>query len=391
MAAQKHSGIAAAKIFVFLIIVFILSSFTISTPVAGRTAHYVASTHWDREWYEPFQGFRMRLVSLFDELFGTFEKDPAYKTFVCDGQVVPIGDYLEIRPEMRSKVEEYVRSGKLKLGPWYVLPDEWLVSGESLVRNLQFGMRLAGEFGAPASRAGFLCDMFGHTGQMPQIFDQLNIPVAFVWRGILEKEYPGNFNWRAPDGTTIPAYRFGKYGYSTYAITVRLASTNGKPFVREDALDRLMQFISEEDARSGAGPMLLFDGGDHIEIEPQTPALFARANERLTAQGIVIEHSDLDRYMADLLHDTVKITKTVSGELREPLRESPDAHLIPGVLSSRIHLKQKNAACEDELCLWAEPFSTFAAIELGLDYPEGFLRTAWKNLLENHPHDSMCG
>ena len=105
-----------------------------------RKAHYVPSTHWDREWYESFQGFRMRLVSMLDELFETFENDPAFTSFDLDGQTIPVYDYLEIHPENREKIENYVRDGRLKLGPWYVLPDEWLVCGESLVRNLQFGM-----------------------------------------------------------------------------------------------------------------------------------------------------------------------------------------------------------------------------------------------------------
>src|SRR6266700_1717143 len=106
-----------------------------------RTVHYVASTHWDREWYEPFQGYRMRLVSMLDEVFDTLERDPAFKSFVMDGQYIPIQDYLEVRPARAQCVREFVRNGRLKLGPWYVLPDEWLVSGESLVRNLQMGIR----------------------------------------------------------------------------------------------------------------------------------------------------------------------------------------------------------------------------------------------------------
>src|SRR3954465_2555614 len=102
-----------------------------------RTAHYVASTHWDREWYESFQGYRMRLVSLLDEVIATIERDPAYKTFTVDGQVIPVLDFLEIRPERADTVRKLVKDGRLKLGPWFVMPDEWLVSGESLVRNLQ--------------------------------------------------------------------------------------------------------------------------------------------------------------------------------------------------------------------------------------------------------------
>lgn len=358
-----------------------------------RVAHYVASTHWDREWYEPLQGFRMRLVSLLDEVFATLERDAAFKTFVMDGQTIPVHDYLEIRPEKLETVRQYVRQGRFRVGPWYVLPDEWLVSGESIVRNLQLGTMWAIELGSPASRAGIVCDQFGHIGQLPQIFNQLGIPGAFVWRGTHEREYGGHFNWQSPDGTSIPTYRFGIVGYSTYAFRVRDADKPDKPFDLGEAVEKLVQYTLHEAGRSPVQPILLFDGGDHMEIEPQTSALLARANEKLAEHGIQITHSDLDKYLADLLEDRNKIEKTYTGELRETGRDAAreDEHwLIPGVLSSRIHLKQKNAACEDELCLWAEPFSAFAQ-ELGLAYPVGYLRVAWRHLLENHPHDSMCG
>ena len=358
-----------------------------------RTAHYVSSTHWDREWYEPFQDFRMRLVSLLDEVFETLEKNPAFKTFVMDGQVIPVFDYLEIRPEKAGTIRRFVSEGRFRLRPWYVLPDEWLVSGESLIRNLKMGIELAEEMGAPSSRAGFACDMFGHISQLPQIFCQMNITGALVWRGIHEKEHGGQLNWKSPDGTVIPVYRFGKTGYCTYAIEVRKSRDIDIPFVFEEAVERLTAFVLEEAKRTPSGPIMLFDGGDHLEIEPATSAMLARANEQLVKQNIRIIHSDLDAYLADLTDSRDKIEKTVIGELRETGRdpECDDEHwLIPGILSSRIHLKQRNAACEDELCLWAEPFSSFAA-ELGSEYPSGYLRTAWKHLLENQPHDNICG
>ncbi|MCE5250213.1 glycoside hydrolase family 38 [bacterium] len=361
-------------------------------PEMIRIAHYVPSTHWDREWYEPFQGYRMRLVSMLDEVFSTFEKDPAFKYFQMDGQVIPIMDYLEIKPENRGKIEAFVREGRLRLGPWYDLPDEWLVSGESLVRNLQTGKRLAGEFGAPSSNAGFVCDMFGHIGQLPQIFDQMGIPGALVWRGTLEKEHHGHFNWKASDGTMIPVYRFGRFGYCSYAFAVR-EPYGTVPLDLEKAADSLVEYTIAESKRSKLGPILLFDGCDHIEIEPGITEMIARANKKLEPQGIRIVHSSLDTYLEDILTERSKIDKTIIGELRETSRDPgsiDEQWLIPGVLSSRIHLKQMNAACEDELCLWAEPFSTFA-IDMGSQYPEGFLRTAWKHLLDNHPHDSICG
>ncbi len=359
----------------------------------ARTAHYVASTHWDREWYEPFQGFRMRLVSMLDEVFDTMERDPSFRTFVMDGQVIPVLDYLEIRPEREETVRRFAREGRLRLGPWYVLPDEWLVSGESIVRNIEYGMALAREYGAEPSRAGFLCDMFGHTGQMPQILTGFGSPAAFIWRGTHEREHHGIVRWESPDGTALPTYRFGPDGYCTYAFKVRGAFRTDEPFVFEDTVGRLVEYTLFEAGRTPEGPILLFDGGDHMEIEPRTSELIARANAKLADHGIEIVHSDLDRYTAELVRANPAPAATLSGELRETGRdpvESDQQWLIPGVLSSRIHQKQRNAACEDELCLWAEPFSAFAA-RTGAEYPSGYLRTAWKHLLENHPHDSICG
>jgi alpha-mannosidase/mannosylglycerate hydrolase len=359
-----------------------------------RTAHYVASTHWDREWYEPFQGYRMRLVSLLDEVIETIERDPGYKTFTTDGQAIPLTDYLEVRPERRELVKRLLIEGRLKAGPWYVLPDEWLCSGESLVRNIQIGMQTTRELGGVPSRAGIVVDQFGHNSQMAQIFSLFNFPVAFAWRGTHEKEHHGHFNWIAADGTKLPTYRFGKVGYCSYCAAVREPNNQDVQLEVNDAtIQRLVDFVLHESGRSPVGPILLFDGGDHLEIEPKQSQLIDAANKVLTKHDIKIVHSDLDAYMHDLAADVGKIQKKIEGELRESSREqgATDEHwLIPGTLSSRIHLKQRNAACEDELCIWAEPFSTFAA-QLGLEYPKGYLNLAWKHLIENHPHDSICG
>ena len=366
-----------------------------------RTAHYVVSTHWDREWYEPLQGFRMRLVSMLDEVFDTLERDPAFKIFTMDGQYIPIADYLEVRPEKLDAVRRYVKEGRLKVGPWYVLPDEWLVSGESIIRNIQLGMRLSEELGAPPSKAGFACDLFGHISQLPQLFQQLGIPFAYIWRGTTERDHHGHFLWQSPDGTSVPAYRFGKVGYCSWAFDVRDAQKPDEKFDPEAAVQKVVDFVLAEAKRSPLGPILCFDGGDHLEIEPAISAVLARANEKLAGHDIRIVHSSLDAYQAEVLKEAGRIGKRLTGELRESGREwkSDEQWLIPGVYSSRIHLKQRNAQCEDELTLWSEPFSAFASRAFkahgsaagSFEYPTGFLRVAWKHLLDNHPHDSICG
>jgi alpha-mannosidase/mannosylglycerate hydrolase len=355
-----------------------------------RNAHYIRSTHWDREWYQPFQGYRMRLVSMLDEVLETFGKDPQFR-FMMDGQAIPLVDFLEVRAEMAENIQRYAREGRLKIGPWYVQPDEWLVSGESLIRNLQIGIETAASFGGIAQTAGFVCDQFGHIGQLPQIFDQLGLGSAYVWRGTLERPNQCHFLWQSPDGTAIPTYRFGRKGYGTLAYEVRDVFAPEKPLDVSETVERLVKFTKQEAARSKLPPILLFDGADHLEIEPKMAEIITAANERLVADGIHIIPSDLDAYQAEVQKNRAMIEDKIVGELRETAVEFEDQYAIGGCLSSRIHLKRRNAVCEDELSLWAEPFSTFASEKLSRPYPASYLRLAWKQLIENHPHDSICG
>jgi alpha-mannosidase/mannosylglycerate hydrolase len=352
-----------------------------------RTGYYVPSTHWDREWYESFQDYRFRLVKLLDEVFDTLKRDDGYRCFQMDGQSIAIEDYLEIRPERRDEVVKLAKEGRFRLGPWYVLPDEFLVSGESLVRNIGLGLKVAAEFGPP-SRAGFMCDMFGHTSQMPQILQGFSIDNALLWRGVNEETHGGMFHWEASDGTSVITYRFSpKSGYCSYAFIVRHAPEPDAVFDIEKAMEDFRNYLDFETKRCPTDAFLVFDGGDHLEILPETTELLARANK--TFDDVELVHTDLDTFMAQVRRQTDRIERRFKGELRDPARVDDDTWLIPGVLSSRVHLKQSNARCENELCLWAEPFSTFASLK-GWRYPFSYIEQAWRHLIQNHPHDSMC-
>ena len=356
-----------------------------------RTAHYVVSTHWDREWYESFQGFRSRLVRLIDELLETMRRNPEFRYFQMDGQVIPIEDYLEVRPEHEEEIRALIRDGRLRIGPWYVLPDEFLVSGESLVRNLQMGLTIAQRFGAVngGSRVGFVCDLFGHTSQLPQILRGFGIDNALIWRGVNEDTHGGMFRWRSPDGSEVIVYRFSPIGgYCTWAFRVRKGLVHEEPVETETAVKAIRELVAHESERCPTPALLLFDGGDHMEIEPRTPELLKKAAEGLKDAEILFSH--LEGYMEDVREQRDLVTKVVEGELREPGKMGDEAWLIPGVASSRVHLKQANVRCENELCLWAEPLSVFAAT-LGKEYPSRYLELAWRYLLQNQPHDSICG
>src|SRR3712207_4560163 len=148
-----------------------------------RTAAIVPHTHWDREWYSPFQTFRLRLVDLLDDFLPALENDLSYARFLLDGQMAVVDDYLEVRPEAEPALRRLAATGRVAMGPWYTLPDEFLVSGETHVRNLQLGLERAAAFGG-AMDVGYLPDMFGHLAQMPQLLSQFGFGHAVVWRGV---------------------------------------------------------------------------------------------------------------------------------------------------------------------------------------------------------------
>jgi len=358
-----------------------------------RRVHYVLSTHWDREWYQPFQHYRHRLVRLLDRVIAGWERGELRGPFQTDGQAIILEDYLEVRPERRGLVEKLAREGKFVIGPWYVLPDEFLVSGESLIRNLALGRKVARAFGGRPSNAGFLCDMFGHNSQMPQIFAGFGITGGFIWRGVNVVDQR-LVRWRGADGTELPCYRFGRIGYCSFAVEVRHGSDPQPAPDPEKLRGRLAAYLAQEDRQTEVGPLLAFDGGDHMEWDRAAYAVIA---ERLgqPRDGFELVHTSLDDYLAEMTPLAAQISTVVEGELREPglyPMTNDNQWLIPGVGSSRVWIKQANAACQSLLCQWAEPFSALAR-RAGADPMDvqGFLDVAWKWLLMNHPHDSICG
>ena len=366
--------------------------------MARRKVHFVLGTHWDREWHQTFQDFRYHLVKLIDELLEGWSDGSLQGPFQTDGQAIILQDYLEIRPERRALIEQRVKEGKFVIGPWYVMPDEFNVSGESLIRNLRLGRAIARDLGGIPSSAGYMCDIFGHISQMPQILDGFQIPAAFLWRGT-NTEGKRNLIWEGADGTRVAVYRFGAIAYCDYAAQVRRARDHAETEYDLDSFfDRLHSFLRKEAAGSDVTPLLAYDGGDHLAWDQEAYALLQQWAQ-LDDPEFEIVHSSLDGYLAEMLPQIDRIQTHLQGELREPGLERPgpgdtsfdtdEQWLIPGVLSSRVRLKQANSECQTLLCQWAEPFSAMAHIFAGVPYPQGFLDVSWRWLIENHPHDSI--
>src|SRR6202023_4424795 len=124
--------------------------FSVSYLPLKRDHHHMAEqlniilvphTHWDREWYQTFQQFRIRLVRTIDKLLDILDRDDNFQHFMLDGQTIVLDDYLEVQPEQEQRLKKYIQSGHIQIGPWYLQPDEFLVSGEALIRNLQMGLQ----------------------------------------------------------------------------------------------------------------------------------------------------------------------------------------------------------------------------------------------------------
>jgi mannosylglycerate hydrolase len=337
----------------------------------------VPHTHWDREWYLPFEHFRFQLARTVDGIIDLLEADPASRAFTLDGQAVVLEDYLEIRPERADRLRALVRAGRVAIGPWYTLPDEYLVGQEALVRNLLAGRRACAPFGRPIA-AGYLPDTFGHVAQLPQILRGFGLDNIVFWRGLGDEGegLGAAFRWRGPDGTEVLAVRIlGGYGNAD-----RLG--RGDPDAAAARVRELTERFGEKYRRIGLDEMPLWNGNDHRPIQPGLPGLLAACAERLPGSSFRI----------GTVEDVASSAREAAGDLRTiegELCGGYDIAVLRGVNSSRMWIKQENEAAERELYA-AEALSALATLA-GAAYPTAELRAAWRELLRNHPHDSICG
>jgi mannosylglycerate hydrolase len=334
---------------------------------ARRTVHVVPHTHWDREWYQSFQTFRLRLVDLLDRLIPQMESDPAYARFLLDGQLAIVDDYLAVRPEAEESLRRLVGGGRISIGPWYTLPDEFLVSGETLVRNLQRGLRVADRFGGAMS-VGYLPDMFGHVAQMPQILAGFGFEHAVVWRGVPGAIDRSGFWWQAPDGSTVRA-EYLPQGYGNGSAlpddaTAFVAAVDG--FGRQWG-DLLI------------GPLLWMNGTDHQMPQPWLGRVVAEANAL---------QDDLDLRIVSLPEHLATVATDGLPTWRGELRAGARANLLMGVTSNRVDVRQAAARAERAVERLAEPLSAlFLPAER---WPAALLDEAWRDLILNSAHDSVC-
>lgn len=344
----------------------------VSTPPPGPTRFVlVPHTHWDREWYEPFEVFRARLVAVLDDVLDRLESDADFR-FTLDGQAAAIVDYLEIRPENTERVRAQAARGALALGPWYILMDEFSCSGETIVRNLERGRRVSSGLGGTMP-VGHLPDMFGHTAQMPQVLTGFGIGHAVLWRGTPAAVERHAFTWRSPDGSGVRVENL----FDGYANALDL-------FTLPDRFDEEVDAYARRSAPWWAGdPMLGLVGADHTA---PTPILMDLVRGYAGAGDVRLEVGTLADYVA-AMENTPAPRATVEGELRSHAR----GNLLPGVFSIRVMLKDAMARAEDAV-VGAEALDAVHRVqddEGGGTAP--LLDLAWRRVIESTAHDSVTG
>jgi mannosylglycerate hydrolase len=343
-------------------------------------------THWDRAWYAGFEVFRHKLVQHLDEVLELLERRPDYLHYTLDGQLSPLDDYLEIRPQQRERIAVQTRSGRLEIGPWYVQPDCFLPSGEALVRNLLLGRRLAEPFGE-AMRVGYVPDSFGFPSQIPTILAGFGIDSFVYSRGAPpEVDRLGCiYRWRG-EGTAAVTCVWMPQGYG-HGAGLGYRAWWGDPrrqdFHPEVGAERVRDNVARMEAY-GARVYVVPNGVDHSPIEPGIPAVVAKANELMS--GHEVRHGRLRDFI-----DAIHAGGETLGEYRGEQVSAAKGMTLQGVHSARLYLKQQNQHAEALLERWAEPLAALSRrLSSGPDESDT-IRHAWKLVLQNHPHDDICG
>jgi mannosylglycerate hydrolase len=385
-----------------------------------KKAHIISHVHWDREWRYPLWQTRLMLVEYMDQLIDALEKG-VYKNLVLDGQVIAIEDYLEVKPENETRLKKLIAQGRIDVGPWYTLPDEYPVDGECLIRNLQFGIQKSKELGKTLL-IGYTSFGWGQISQLPQMYNGFGITAGVVCKGPSQRRTPDSeFIWESPDGSKILATRFGKMGRHNFFLDLYLSVLFGtdyitgkweykwgdektvfhrceqgmkeqdyfwldKPrkwhpeYITKNILDKTWDTIEESLLEDDHAMM---NGCDYSAVQEFLPEIIKKINEIDKSNDRQWQQSTLSEFFSIMQQklDMGKL-KVIEGELRD----GPASLITGNALATHMDIKILNKRAQNMLIKFAEPLSVIMD-----DKNETFLQKAWLYLLKSHPHDSING
>lgn len=339
---------------------------------AVSRVHITPHMHWDREWYFTTEESRILLVNNMEEILARLEQDDEYKYYVLDGQTAVLEDYFAVKPESRQRVKALVEAGKLIIGPWYTQTDTTIVSAESIVRNLMYGIRDCLTLGEPM-KIGYLPDSFGMSGQLPHIYNGFGITRTIFWRGCSERHGTDKteFLWQSQDGSEVAAqvlplgYAIGKY----------------LPEDEAGLRKRLDGYFDVLEKASVTKEILLPNGHDQMPLQQNIFAVMAKLREIYPQRQFVMSRFE-EVFAAIEQHRDALAT------LRGEFIDGKYMRVHRTIGSTRMDIKIAHARIENKIVNLLEPLATLAWT-LGFEYHHGLLEKMWKEILKNHAHDSI--
>ncbi len=334
--------------------------------------HITPHMHWDREWYFTTEESRILLVNNMEEIMQRLETDPAYKYYVLDGQTAVLEDYFAIKPENKERVRDLVQAGKLIVGPWYSQTDTMQVGGESIVRNMLYGLRDCLKLGEPM-KIGYLPDSFSMSSQLPMIYNGFDIDTAMFWRGCSERHGTDKteFLWQSNDGSEVAAqvlplgYAIGKY----------------LPQDEEGLRARLDKYFPVLEKPSVTKDILLPNGHDQMPIQKDIFEVMDKLREVYPEREFVMSRFE---EVFDRIKQERDQLDTVKGEFND----GKYMRVHRTISSTRMDIKLIHAHVENKIVNILEPLASIAW-SLGFEYHHGLIEKMWKESMKNHAHDSI--
>lgn len=339
---------------------------------AVSRVHITPHMHWDREWYFTTEESRILLVNNMEEILTRLEQDAEYKYYVLDGQTAILEDYFAVKPENKDRVKALVQAGKLIIGPWYTQTDTTVVAGESIVRNLMYGMRDCLAFGEPM-KIGYLPDSFGMSGQLPHIYNGFGIKRAMFWRGCSERHGTDKteFLWQSQDGSEV----------TTQVLPLGYAIGKYLPEDEAGLRKRLDSYFDVLEKASLTKEILLPNGHDQMPLQQNIFAVMEKLREIYPQREFVMSRFEEVFERIEAQRETLA---TLTGEFNDG--KYMRVHRTIG--STRMDIKIAHARIENKIVNLLEPLATLAWT-LGFEYHHGLLEKMWKEILKNHAHDSI--
>lgn len=337
-----------------------------------KKIHIVPHTHWDREWYFTTSRSKVYLMKDLKDVLDTLEQDQEFKYFMLDAQASLLDDYLKWMPQDEKRLKKLVKEKRLIIGPWYTQSDQLVISGESIVRNLYYGMKRCEELGGYMN-IGYVPDSFGQSGNMPQIYKQFGIDDTLFWRGVSDDMVKHtDFNWRGSDGSVVYATQI-PFGY--------YIGGNIPEGEKESAEFWQKECLEKAGARSATKHIYFPNGFDQAPIRKNLPQLIKERNEVDQENDYVI--SCIEDYIQDVKKEN-PILEEVNGELVI----AKHMRIHKSIFSSRSDLKAMNTEIQNYITNVLEPLLTLS-YHLGNDYPSKAVEDIWKLMFENAAHDSI--